>query len=45
MKDAAIIILVLFSIANALIVWYFLVYKNREADREYRKRLKEIYGK
>ena len=43
MKDVAIIILVLFSLANALIVWYFLVYKNKQADDEYAKRLKGIY--
>ena len=39
MKEIAIIILVLFSIANALIVWYFLVYKNREADKRYEEKM------
>jgi hypothetical protein len=43
MKDAAVIILSLYALANALIIWYFFVYKAKEADREYRKRLSRIY--
>jgi len=43
MKDAAIIVLIIYVLANAWILYYFFVHKNREADREYDRKLKEIY--
>jgi hypothetical protein len=42
MKDAAVIILSLYALANAGIIYYFFIYKAKEADREYEKRLKDI---
>ncbi len=35
-------ILILFSLIQVGIILYFFVYKNKEADRVYEKRLKEI---
>jgi hypothetical protein len=43
MKEAAIWILVIYSLANAGIIYYFFIYKSREADREYQRKLKDIY--
>ena len=42
MKDAAVIILSLYALANAGIIWYFFVYKMNQADKEYEKRLKSL---
>ena len=40
MKDAAGIILSIYALLNAGIIYYFFIYKNRQADIEYGKRLK-----
>jgi hypothetical protein len=45
MKDAAVIILSIYALANAGIIWYFFVYKMNQADKEYEKRLTRIIGK
>lgn len=45
MKEAAVIILSLYALANAGIIYYFFIYKNKQADKEYRKRLTRIYRK
>ena len=42
MKDAAVIILMIYALLNACIIYYFFVYKNKEADVLYEKRLKAI---
>ena len=39
MRDAAVIILSIYALANAGIIYYFFIYKAKEADREYEKRL------
>ena len=44
MKDAAIIVLIIYTLANAGILYYFFVYKNKEADREYDRKIREIYN-
>ena len=44
MKDAAVIILSIYALANAGIIWYFFVYKMNKADREYEEKLKKIRG-
>jgi hypothetical protein len=42
MKQAALYLLFLFPIINAGIIYYFFIYKSREADREYREAMKRI---
>jgi len=39
------IILSIYALLNVGIIYYFFIYKQREIETEYRKRLKEIYGK
>jgi hypothetical protein len=43
MKDAAVIILAIYSLLNVAILFYFFVYKQDKIDEEYDKKLKEIY--
>lgn len=45
MKEAAIWILSIYSLLQAIIIYYFFVYKNKLVDREYDKKIEEIYGK
>ena len=42
MKDIAILILALYTLANAGIIYYFLIYKNRQADKVYDERIRSI---
>ena len=35
-------ILIIYAIANALIIYYFIIYKNRQADKEYNEQLRRI---
>jgi len=44
MNTAAILVLIIYVLANAGILYYFFVHKNNEADREYDRKLKEIYN-
>jgi nitrogen fixation-related uncharacterized protein len=37
-------ILIIYAIANALIILYFFVYKNRQADKEYNDKLQTLYN-
>lgn len=39
MKDAAIWILAIYSLAQAFIIWYFFIYRQRQIDKEYKDRL------
>jgi hypothetical protein len=45
MKPAAILVLFLFVLANAGIILYFFVYKQREADREYDEAMKRLFSR
>lgn len=45
MKEAAIYILSIYSLLQACIIYYFFVYKNKQTDREYDRKIDEIYGK
>ena len=45
MKEAALYVLAIFSIANAWVVYYFFVYKQNQIDKEYKTKLERIYGK
>ncbi len=42
MKDAAILILILYVMTNAAIVYYFFIYKQHKIDKEYREQLDRI---
>ncbi len=35
-------ILIIYAITNALIILYFFVYKNRQADKEYNEQIRRI---
>lgn len=42
MKEAAIWILAIYSLANAGIVYYFFIYKQNKIDKEYNEQLDRI---
>jgi preprotein translocase subunit YajC len=42
MKDAAIFILAIYALANAVIVYYFFIYKQNQIDKEYHEQLHRI---
>lgn len=44
MNSLALIVLAIYSLANAGILFYFFVYKQRQIDQEYERKLKEIYS-
>lgn len=44
MKDVAIWVMFTFSMLQAGIVYYFFIYKNKQADREYQRKMKELDG-
>lgn len=37
MREAAVWILCAYSLIQAFVIWYFFVYKNNQADREYKR--------
>lgn len=41
MNQAAVWILVIYSLANAGIIWYFFIYKQNQIDKEYREWMKK----
>lgn len=45
MKGAAILILILYVMANAAIVYYFFIYKQHKIDKEYNVLQERIRGK
>lgn len=45
MKEMAVYVLAIFSIANACVVYYFFVHKQNKIDKEYKSKLERIYGK
>ncbi len=45
MKEAAIYVLMIFGLAQAWTVWYFLVYKMKKSDKEYEEKMRKIYDK
>ncbi len=40
MKDIAILILALYTLANAGIIYYFFIYKQNKIDKEYNERIR-----
>jgi preprotein translocase subunit YajC len=42
MKEVSILILILYVMANAAIVYYFFIYKQHKIDKEYREQLHRI---
>ena len=43
MREASIWILCLYTLIQAGIIWYFFVYKQEQANKEYERKMKEIY--
>jgi preprotein translocase subunit YajC len=42
MKDAAVLILALYALVNAGIIYYFFVYRQRQIDKEYAEAMEKI---
>ncbi len=42
MRETAVWILCIYSLAQAWIIWYFFVYKQEQANKEYERKMKEL---